>query len=295
MPDLRDLSRTLKIATVGLLIISAVSFTANAQLFGNSHSVASPNTPSTASPTESEARDELNKGVVAYYSARYGEAIAHFRRATELVPWSLLAKRDLAAALQQTIDPRREEYLETAQQAIDLYKQVLDSRPRDLDALRNIAEIEFIINRLDDARACEKRVLDADPHDSSADYTIGFLDWTQATQHALAAMKVAGVTDDHMGNARAPAEVMETIKAQNAALVDEALRYLNQAIALQPDSPQAMACMYMVYLRKADLDWDDEIDRKDDLVQAAAWLAKSEAKSKADEEKRLKEQASMRH
>ena len=46
-----------------------------------------------------EARDQLNKGVDAYKSAHYEEAIGHFQRATELDPKLPMAKTYLATAL----------------------------------------------------------------------------------------------------------------------------------------------------------------------------------------------------
>ena len=44
------------------------------------------------------ARDQLNKGVDAYKSARYEEAIGHFQKATELDPSLPMAKSYLATA-----------------------------------------------------------------------------------------------------------------------------------------------------------------------------------------------------
>jgi len=49
-----------------------------------------------------EARDQLNKGVEAYKSAHYEEAIDHFQRATQLDPNLPMAKTYLATALART-------------------------------------------------------------------------------------------------------------------------------------------------------------------------------------------------
>jgi Flp pilus assembly protein TadD len=45
------------------------------------------------------ARDQLNKGVEAYKSAHYEEAIGHFQKATQLDPKLPMAKTYLATAL----------------------------------------------------------------------------------------------------------------------------------------------------------------------------------------------------
>ncbi|MGA9876472.1 MAG: tetratricopeptide repeat protein, partial [Solirubrobacteraceae bacterium] len=52
-----------------------------------------------------EARDQLNKGVDAYKSTHYEEAIEHFQQATELDPTLPMAKSYLATALAQNVVP----------------------------------------------------------------------------------------------------------------------------------------------------------------------------------------------
>ena len=51
------------------------------------------------------ARDQLNKGVEAYKSAHYEEAINHFQKATQLDPNLPMAKSYLATALAQNVVP----------------------------------------------------------------------------------------------------------------------------------------------------------------------------------------------
>ena len=79
---------------------------------------------------------------------------------------------------------------------------------------------------------------------------------------------------------------MQSIKAQNGALVEEALGYLNQAVENRPNYDDAMAYINLVYRRKADLDWDNEAARKDDIAKASEWRNKAMEASKALEEKR---------
>ena len=71
------------------------------------------------------ARDQLNKGVEAYKSAHYEEAIGHFQRATQLDPNLPMAKTYLATALAQNVVPglNTAENLKTAQQSIDIFKE----------------------------------------------------------------------------------------------------------------------------------------------------------------------------
>jgi TPR repeat protein len=89
-----------------------------------------------------------------------------------------------------------------------------------------------------------------------------------------------------MGNTKAPPEVLETIRTQNTALVDEALQYLPQAIANRPNYDDAMAYLNLVYRRKADCDWADPAARNDDVAKAQEWARKAMLTRKENEEKR---------
>src|SRR5580658_8605044 len=81
------------------------------------------------------ARDQLNKGVDAYKSARYEEAIGHFQKATQLDPSLPMAKTYLATALAQNVVPGLEtpENLKTAEQSIAIFQEVLDKDPKDVN------------------------------------------------------------------------------------------------------------------------------------------------------------------
>ncbi len=96
------------------------------------------------------ARDQLNKGVDAYKSARYEEAIGHFQKATELDPSLPMAKSYLATALAQNVVPGLDtpENLKTAQQAISMFQEVLAKEPNDVNSLKQIAAIYFSIKKV---------------------------------------------------------------------------------------------------------------------------------------------------
>jgi tetratricopeptide (TPR) repeat protein len=236
------------------------------------------------------ARDQLNKGVDAYKSGKYEEAIGHFQKATELDPTLPMAKTYLATALSQNIVPGLDtaENLKTANQAISIFQEVLAKDPSDVNSMKQIAGIYFNIKKMDDAKIWQKKVLAVDPKDPEAAYTVGVIDWTQAHQNVLKALVPAGVNDDGEGNAKAPKKVMEQIKEENSALVEEALQYLNQALANRANYDDAMAYMNLAYRRKADLDYGDEAARKEDVAQAKEWSSKAMGTRKANEEKKDK-------
>jgi len=246
------------------------------------------------------ARDQLNKGVDAYKSARYEEAIGHFQKATQLDPSLPMAKSYLATALAQNIVPGSDtpDNLKTAQQAISIFQEVLDKDPKDVNSLKQIAAIYFSIANpsnpneqrinLENAKTWQKKVLAVDPKDPEAAYTVGVIDWTEAHQNLLKALASAGVNDDGEGNPKAPKKVMEPIKGENGPLVEEALQYLTQSVANRANYDDAMVYLNLVYRSKADVDWGDVSAQKTDMAKSDEWRTKAMGTRKANEEKKDK-------
>lgn len=234
------------------------------------------------------ARDQLNKGVDSYKAARYEEAIGHFQKATELDPSLPMAKTYLATALAQNVVPGLDtpENIKTAQQAIDIFKEVLAKDPTDVNSLKQVAAIYFSIKKLDDAKDWQKKVLAADPKDAEAAYTIGVIDWTKAHENALKALQPAGLNDDGEGNVKAPKKVLQQIKDENEPLVTEGLQYLNQAVADRANYDDAMTYLNLMYRRKADVDYQDPAAVKADVQAAKDWTTKAMGTRKANEEKK---------
>ncbi|MGC9157630.1 MAG: tetratricopeptide repeat protein [Terracidiphilus sp.] len=235
-----------------------------------------------------EARDQLNKGVDAYKSAHYEEAIGHFQRATELDPTLPMAKSYLATALAQNVVPGLDtpDNLRTAQQAITIFKEVLSEDPTDVNSMKQIGAIYYSIKKLDNAKKWQKKVLALHPNDAEAAYWIGMIDWTQAHENVLSVLLPAGLDDDGEGNVKAPKKLMEQIAQENTPLVDDGLKYLTMAVANRPNYDDAMAYLNLIYRRKADLDWNNPAARKQDLALAEEWRTKAMGARKANEEKK---------
>ena len=234
------------------------------------------------------ARDQLNKGVEAYKSARYEEAIDHFQKATQLDPSLPMAKTYLATALAQNVVPGLDtpENVKTAQQAIGIFQEVLAKDPSDVNSLKQIGGIYYSIKKLDDGKAWQKKVLAVDPKDPEAAYWVGMIDFTEAHENVLKELAAVGATDDGEGNVKAPKKAMEAIKQENSQLVEEGLSYLQQAVANRANYDYAMAYMNLLYRRKADVDFGNDAARKDDVAKADEWRTKAMGTRKANEEKK---------
>ena len=235
-----------------------------------------------------EARDHLNKGVEAYKSAHYEEAINHFQQATQLDPSLPMAKTYLATALAQNVVPgiNSKENLATADHAISLFQDALSKDPTDVNSAKQIAAIYFSLNNFDKAKEWQKKVLSIDPKDPEAAYTIGVIDYTVAYKNAKDALAGVGQNDDGEGNVKAGKKVLQEIKDKNQALVDEALQYLNQAVTNRANYDDAMVYINLVYRRKADVDYQDSNAVKQDVATAKDWASKAMGARKANEEKK---------
>ena len=234
------------------------------------------------------ARDQLNKGVDAYRSAHYEEAIGHFQRATELDPSLPMAKTYLATALAQNVVPglQSPENLKNANQAITIFQQVLSQNPNDVNSVKQIAGIYFQINKLDDAKTWQKKVLAMDPKDAEAAYTIGVIDWMEAHKNLLTALQPAGFNDDGEGNVKVPKKVMASLAEQNGPLIEEGLQYLQQAVADRPNYDDAMTYLNLMYRAKANQDYGNAAAVKADLAAAQDWTTKAMGARKLNEEKK---------
>jgi tetratricopeptide (TPR) repeat protein len=246
---------------------------------------------STVGCTKLRARDQLVKGVQAFKSGKYEEAVDHFQTSLALDPNYENARIYLATAYSYQVVPNMDtpDNIKVANKALDLFNQSLAKNPNDLDALRQIASIHRNIKQYDKAKADEVRILQIKPDDAEAAYTIGSIDWTQAYKHAVDILGAAGLQDDGNGNAKKSKDVCEKLVAANSDLVNEAMKYLQQAINTRPNYDDAMTYLQLTYRRKADLECGNDAARKADLAQADMWVQKALGARKAiDAEKEKK-------
>jgi tetratricopeptide (TPR) repeat protein len=240
---------------------------------------------STVGCTKLRARDQLVKGVQSFKSGKYEEAVNHFQTSIQLDPDYDAARLYLATAYSYQIVANLDtpENLAVAKKALDGFDYVLNKNPNDIDALRQVASIHRNIKQYDAAKADELKILSIKPDDAEAAYTVGVIDWTQAYKHATDILAAAGMQDDGNGNVKMSKDVCAKLVAANSALVDEALKFLQQAIDHKANYDDAMQYMNLTYRRKADLECGNDAARKADLAQADMWSQKSMGARKAIE------------
>ena len=235
-----------------------------------------------------KARDQLNKGVQAYKGAKYEEAIGHFEQAVNDDPTLPMARAYLATAYAQQVVPdlTTPENLKTANLAIENYQKVLDQKPGDINSMKGIASIYFNTDNYDQAKQWQMKVLQADPKDAEAAYTIGSIDWRLAYRNAVKDLRDVGMTDDGSGNVKMPKKTCQELVQQNTPLVNEGIDYLQRAIQIRPGYDDAMSYLQLTYRRKADLECGDDAARKADMALVDEWREKTMNTRKENEEKK---------
>ena len=227
-----------------------------------------------------QARDHLNKGVIAYKNAKYEEAIGHFQQSVELDPTLLNAKMYLATAYAQQYIPGVEgaDNQRMAEQAIEQYKAVLDApnlaRDQKVNSAKGIAYLYLNMKKFDDAKKFYRQASDVDPNDPEPFYSVGVIYWTACYQPRMEARNKLGLKpEDHLSvKNKDQKKACGELKDKNGPYISEGIEALGTALKLRPDYDDAMAYMNLMYREKADVECEDADSRAADLKTADHWV-----------------------
>ena len=239
---------------------------------------------STVACNKLQARDQLNKGVQAYKSAKYEEAIDHFQKAVSLDPGLINARLYLATAYAQQYIPGAdtEDNNRMAQQAIDQYKAVLERDPKNVNSVKGIAYLYLQMKKFEDAKQYYRKASELDPNDPEAYYSIGVIDWTQSYQPRMDERAKLGLKPEEPLKDK---KVCAMLKQKVHDVIEDGIAVLGKALQLRPDYDDAMAYMNLLYRERADVQCDDPAARAADLKTADEWVDKTMAVKKAKAEK----------
>ena len=232
-----------------------------------------------------KARDQLVKGVQEFKAGHYETAIDHFQQSVALDPTYPNAKTYLATAYSYQVQPNNNtpQNMATAQKALDGFNEVLANNPNDLDALRQLASIHRNIMQFDQSRADELKVIQLDPKDSEANYSVGVIDFQKADKNSNELLKANKITDDLKGNAKIPQKVCEQLSQENSSLIASSMQYLNRSIELNPNYDDALQYLNLAYRRKADMECGNDAARKADIAKADSLVERALGARKANE------------
>jgi tetratricopeptide (TPR) repeat protein len=236
--------------------------------------------------TQLRARDQINKGVAAFKGAQYPEAVEHFKTAVELDPSFITARLYLATAYMQQYVPGSDEpeNVKMATEALNQFNKVLEQKPNDTVAIASIASLFLNEKKWDDAEAEYRKLIAVDPNNKDAYYSIGFIVWSKWYVPYQTARANANMKQEDPGPIK-DKKIREELKAKYDAVVDDGLKSLDKALALDPEYDDAMAYENLLVRERADLadnkkDYEAQIKVADDWVQKALNTKKIKAERK---------------
>ena len=229
---------------------------------------------------------EMNAGIEAYKAAMYESAIVHFRKAAELEPRLVVAHLYLATSFAQMYIPGAEsaDNLQHAENSLAEFKRVLELSPspdQRMQTLRGLASLNFSLKHFDEARQYYHQIVELDPQDAEAFYSLAVVDWTEAYTSRMDLRQSMGLK---------PTDLMTSIsgcnllRSMNQEKVEDGIRNLQKAIDIRCDYDDAMAYMNLLYREKAEYECDDPTAREADLKLADLWVDRTMAVKKAKAE-----------
>src|SRR5580658_2088047 len=194
-----------------------------------------------------KSRDDINKGIAAFRNAKYPDAVERFKEAAALDPSNPNARLYLATAYMSQWIPGAEspENLAFASMAQQEFNKVLEKNPNDTTALASMASIAFNqagplpldqkIEKLDEAAKWNKRLIEADPKNKEALYTLGgpivWAKWYPALMTARAGLHMKPEDPGPIKDKK----VKEELKEKYGAMVDEGIANLQKALDLDKE------------------------------------------------------------
>lgn len=221
------------------------------------------------------ARDHLNKGVQAYKNARYPEAIEHFKQAIALDPSFPTARLYLATAYMVQYIPGAEspENLQFAENAHQEFLRVLEQDPKNEVAIASIASLYFNQKKFDQAAEWYKKLIEVNPSNKEAYYTLGVIAWTKAFQDNAEARAKLGMRPEDPGPLK-DKKVRDQLRQKNLEMIESGMKYLEKALELDPQYDDAMAYMNLLYRQRADLQETADAYKRD-WDAADSWVQKT--------------------
>jgi len=239
----------------------------------------------TAGCDKLKSRDQLNQGVLAFRNAKYSDAVDHFKQAIALDDNNPYARLYLATAYMSQWIPGAEspENTDMANKAREEFMKVLDKDPNEKTALASLASLNYNeasslpqdqkMAKLDEAAKWYKKLVDVDPKNKEAYYSLGVISWAKWYPADMLARANAHMKPEDPGPLK-DKKVKEDLKTQYGATIDEGIGYLNKALEIDPEYEDAMSYLNLLIRERADL-LDSPDDYKQQVQIADGWIQKA--------------------
>ena len=244
------------------------------------------------------ARDQLNKGVQSFKSAKYTQAVEHFKESVRLDPEYMNARLYLATAYMSQYIPGADspENLQNARAAEQEFQKVLEKEPNNALATESIASLHYNqaqgnqpldqkLKKLDDAAKWYQKLAEVDPKSKTAFYSLGVITWAKWYPALMQARNKLGMKPEDPGPIK-DAKLKAEMKTQWLDQINGGIQNLEKALQIDPEYDEAMAYMNLLIRERADLadspeQYKKEIEVADNWVQKALDTKKIKAERAA--------------
>ncbi len=240
-----------------------------------------------------KARDHLNKGVAAFKSAKYPDAVEHFKQAIDLDPSFTSARLYLASAYMSQYIPGAEspENLQNAKAANEQFQQVLAQEPNNTIAIESLASLHYNeaqgtpaldqkLKKLAEAEVWYKKLTEVDPNRKEGFYSLGVITWAKWYPALAEARAKLGMKPEDPGPIK-DKKVKEELKAKWGPIIESGIQNMQRALDIDKEYDEAMAYMNLLIRERADLADTPEVDIADNWVQKALDTKKIKAEKAA--------------
>jgi tetratricopeptide (TPR) repeat protein len=232
-----------------------------------------------------KSRDDINKGIAAFRNAKYGDAVELFKQAAALDPENNNARLYLATSYMSQWIPGAEspENLAFASMAKDEFMKVLEKDGNNTTALASLASLNYNqasslapdkkAEKFDEAAKWYKKLIEADPKNKEAYYSLGVIAWAKWYPALMTARATLRMKPEDPGPVK-DKKVKEELKEKYSAMVDDGIANLQRALDIDKEYDDAMAYMNLLIRERADLvdspeDYKKQVDTADSWVQKA--------------------------
>ncbi|HFB98557.1 MAG TPA: tetratricopeptide repeat protein, partial [Bryobacterales bacterium] len=197
------------------------------------------------------------------------------KKSLELDPTFTTARLYLATAYMSQYIPGAEspENLKMAQTAMDEFLKVLEVEPNNSVAIASIASLYFHQKKFDEAEEWYRKLIEADPNNKEAYYTLGVIAWTRSFQERMKARADLGMKPEDPGPLK-DKKIREELKAKFLPIIDEGIRNLEKALEIDPEYDDAMAYLNLLHRERADL-MDTKEEYEKEIEIADNWVDKT--------------------
>jgi tetratricopeptide (TPR) repeat protein len=232
-----------------------------------------------------KSRDDLNKGVAAYRDAKYNEAVDFFKEATSLDPDNPNARIYLATAYMMQWVPGAEspQNAQFANDATTEFMKVLDKDPNEKVSLASLASLSYNsaaslppdqkVQKLDEAAKWYHKLIDVDPTNKEAFYSLGVIAWAKWYPALMTARANLRMKPEDPGPLK-DKKVKDELRTQYSSIIEDGIQNLQKALDIDKEYDDAMAYMNLLLRERADL-VDNSEQYKKEIEVADSWVQKA--------------------